>query len=175
MQTGLMCDLHGTLLNSNEAWLEALASFDPAQRDFYAEQIMQKRSRRELAAIAGVSFEDLSEQYHALVSVRLPVLNIVKKLCDSYSLIIVSNAPRPRVERDLLKLGSLPIARVFTQEDGRKPERDYLERILGEMNWNNAYLIGNDPEEDICDSPRIFSVIFPNKPRSYYARTILPA
>lgn len=165
-----MFDLHGTLLNSNKAWEDALIEFDPEKKDFYHQAIMDKKNRKELAQIAGVSFETLSERYYSLVKIREEVFSIALELNKNHPCIIVSNAPKFRVERDIKKLRELNLLRVYSGEDGKKPEKDYLERILKEMNWEQAYLIGNDIQEDLSLSNRITSIIFPNKPLAHYLK-----
>lgn len=161
---GIMLDFHGTLVNSNQAWLEAFSILDPPRREYYREKIWKKESRHLLAQTARLSFTEVYDLYATLLQPRLEIVDLVKKLGESYPLIIVSNSERERLLQDLQKIPPLPIQRIYSKENGRKPNLDYLESILHEMSWERAFLIGNDPEEDLVQSRCITSIIIPNNP-----------
>ncbi|MBU2616025.1 MAG: hypothetical protein KKC19_02885 [Nanoarchaeota archaeon] len=160
---GLMVDLHGTLLESNQAWAKALESIDPDRSEFYRQQIQLKRSRHELAEIAGVSFDDLQSAYRRFLFPRDEVIGIIRSLSDIYPMVLVTNAERNRVLDDLEHLQNLPFLRVYTREDGKKPNPIYLQRILDEQGWGEAFLIGNDLTEDYSENKKITSIIIPQR------------
>lgn len=171
MVNGLMVDLHGTLLRSNEAWIDALSEFDPSRREFYTNQVNSKRSRHELAAIAGTDFETVDNCYYEKLRPREDILELVKLLNSKYPSVLVSNAQEYRVLRDLKRLPDLSFLRIFTAKNGSKLNKDYLETILTEMNWDKAFLIGNDLEEDFVESPLIIPLLVPDKRKCYYFKT----
>ncbi len=156
-----MLDLHGTLLDSNTAWLEALREIDPNNIDYYEAGIWGKMSRRDMAKHANVSYECLKSKYRSKLKPRSGVLDFVKVLSANYPLIIVSNAKRKDILDDMGYLSQLQVERIYSKEDGNKPEMRYLERILVEMCWDSAYLIGNDFIEDFTYSKRVMSIIIP--------------
>ena len=44
---------------------------------------------------------------------------------------------------------------------GKKPDSKYLKRILDEMKWDKALLIGNDMEEDMIEIDDIITLMVP--------------
>jgi HAD superfamily hydrolase (TIGR01549 family) len=161
MREGILLDLHGTLLDSNRAWIEAFKEIKPENAAYYEKQIWQKKSRHDLAIHAGVPFETLLEHYKKALKPREDVLKLVKNLSTEYPLALLSNSSRQRVVDDLRHLPNLGLVKIFTGEDGKKPNIEYCERVLGILGWDRALLIGNDPEEDMISSSRITCILIP--------------
>jgi FMN phosphatase YigB (HAD superfamily) len=168
MKIGALVDLHGTLLQSNLAWIEAFSRLDPNKREFYTEQIMLKRSRHELADLIGISFKKVENLYHQNLIPRFEVVEMVITLSKHYPLVLVSNGPEYRVMRDLKRVPHLKFDKIYTASDGLKSDIKYLERILDEQGWSKGLLVGNDLEEDFLESERIIPVLVPDKPRWRY-------
>jgi hypothetical protein len=162
MSAGVMLDVHGTLLNANTAWVAALSEVDPARAAYFSNAVRGGRSRYELADELGVQFEQLLRRYRALLTPRRDVLALALSLTAAYPSVIVSNAPRSRLLPDLEVVSELRVCRVYSIEDGTKPQSEYLERILQHQRWRRAILIGNDPVEDRSAHPRVRSVIIPD-------------
>jgi PAS domain-containing protein len=158
---GLLVDVHGTLLLSNRAWARAFGRYDPDRFGMYCEEISKKRDRRELAAIAKVPYERIVDAYREELTPRQDVIRMIER--SGLPRVIVSNARRERLLLDL-ELLDFACDRIYTKEDGRKPDTNYLERILRDQRWDCAYLIGNDPIEDYSMHPRIQSIIIPQPP-----------
>lgn len=160
---GLLVDLHGTLLESNLAWARALESIDPKKSGFYREQIQFKRSRHELAQIAGVSFDSLLNVYRKYLLPRDPIVALFRTLSCEYPSVLVSNCQRDRVLADLHYLPTLSFKKIYTIEEGKKPERIYLQRILDDQGWDKAFLLGNDLIEDYSENENVTSIICPQR------------
>lgn len=165
MNKGLMLDLHGTLLYSNLAWALAYESFDKTKGSFYREEIDKKRSRHELAEIAGVRYEEIINKYRTFLKPRFEVIDFIVRL--NLPKVIVSNSQRDKVIKDLEYIPNLNFQEIYTIENGTKPEFKYLENILNEQNWDFAYLIGNDVKEDYSKHPKVISIIVP-QPKLVY-------
>lgn len=162
---GLMVDLHGTLLDSNYAWSKAFQKFDPKRMDYYSHALCNKVSRKELANIAGVPFEQIKAEYRKNLRPREEILAIVNILKKSFELVIVTNSKRNDALLDLEYLPNLNYKAIFTKEDGCKPDMEYLNSIIEQLNWEFAYLIGNDICEDCVDMKNVCSILVPDYPR----------
>lgn len=159
MKGGLMIDLHGTLLYSNLAWALAYESFDKTRGNFYREEIDKKRSRYELAEIVKVPYSEIITKYRSFLRPRIEVIDFTNRL--NFPKLIVSNSDKEKVIKDLAYVPNLNFQRIYTIEDGTKPEFEYLEKILTDQNWDFAYLIGNDFKEDYSKHPKVMSIIIP--------------
>ncbi len=159
MKKGLMVDLHGTLLYSNLAWALAYESFDGTRGEFYRQEIEKKRNRHELAQYAGIAYELLLDRYELFLTPRVDVIEFIKN--QNLPMVIVSNAQKKRVVRDLTRVSGLAFDRIYSQENGIKPASEYLESILKENEWDFAYLVGNDVSEDYSENSKVLSIILP--------------
>lgn len=161
MKMGLMVDLHDTLLESSIAWIKSFYVLIPGEIENCVNDLSKGISRRTVAKTFGVSYDIVLDEYRKHLKPREEVYTLIQILSNEFPLVIVSNSSRDRIEKDIALLPSLNIERVYSKENGKKPDRMYLESILENMSWDSAILIGNNLVEDRSTSERITSIIFP--------------
>ena len=170
MKIEIISDLHGTLVNSNQAWIRAFDKVNPGYLEHYTQQIFHKRNRKDLASELNFDFEEIEAIYHSFVTPREDVIYAVNLLASNKPIIIVSNAPYNRVTRDLQVLAhKIDIAEIFTSDTIPNLKTvSGLHKILDTRNVLSGYYVGNDIEEDLIRSKRITPLLFPDKDKEYY-------
>jgi hypothetical protein len=76
-------------------------------------------------------------------------------------MVLVSNSSRKKIMKDLELLPMLSFERIYSSENGTKPNISYLDDILKDQHWESSYLIGNDFIEDYSKHPLVQSIILP--------------
>lgn len=167
MKIGILFDVHGTLLDSNKAWISSFSKYGDKPSEYYSDKIWGKYSRKQLAKEIGVSFDIIKAEYRKNLLPRNEIVNMLIELSKSYEVAILSNARKEDVNEDLKKIEKIPKMRIFSREDGKKPDSKYVEHVLEKLEWEKAYMIGNDPDEDVFNTEKVTSLIVP-----YYRENI---
>ena len=152
-------DLHNTLIKSNKAWLKA---FKKMCREKYSiiKQEYKFMSRKSICKKYDINSEQLENEYRKYIKLS-------KKVCKSYyeylhklPTIIISNAPASRVYKDIekckLKHNSV---KIYTKEDGEKPDSEYINKILLQNKIEFAIMIGDNKNEDVFDLKNVRTIL----------------
>ena len=86
------CDLHNTLLLSNDAWINAFLKFEPSiDKDSLTKDIYNKKSRKELANLYRIDYEELLSEYHNLCSINKKLVLFIKQLQEKkFKVLLIS-------------------------------------------------------------------------------------
>lgn len=157
-QIGFAFDLHGTLVLSNEAWLEAYVSGagEGISREEIEERIYRKTSRKQIAEKCGVPYEDILERYHRLVQPDEEMCRLARELSAHYPVFLVSSANPEKVARDLGKIAMDDVfTAVYHQGNFCKEDRQCWEKLTADHHLDLLFYIGNDFEEDVSLSDKV--------------------
>lgn len=162
MRFGVIFDVHGTLINASEAWINAFTYYSDNNYEYCKKWLESKKSRKELAQKLEVLYEDVHTFYRTQLLANEKIVSLFQLFKNHLEVIIVSNAKREDVIADCNAVNiDLSGVKIYSSESGKKPEKEYLAKILKEMNWDYALLVGNDSEEDIIESENIISLMVP--------------
>lgn len=161
MRFGVMFDVHGTLIHTSEAWIQAFTFYCKDEK-FCREWLENKGSRKALAKKIGIPFESVHNLYREKISANDRIVSLFEIYRQTHEVIIVSNAKKEDVVADCDAV-HIPLdgVKIFSSEMGKKPDSKYLKRILDEMKWDKALLIGNDMEEDMIEIDDIITLMVP--------------
>jgi FMN phosphatase YigB (HAD superfamily) len=157
---GYFFDCHNTLINSNDAWIQAFCEFiGKEHEDKITKELYGKFRRREIAIAYGVKFELIEEaanKYMMKNKVLIDLLNNLKR--QGSLLFVVSNAPKRRVISDLENIGIIDLFdNIFTSEDGGKQNDNIFSKVLEKYNLEYGLFMGNEEYEDHITHPNIVS------------------
>lgn len=159
---GFAFDLHGTLVQSNEAWITAflLEIGENSVRDDIQKMVYQKTSRRDISVRYGIDFEKVQKRYYDIVEPDYNMCNLVNILSNNYPTFLISSAPMERVERDL-RTASLDAVflKKFYSGTFCKQNREDWENLLVEFGLDLLFYIGNDYEEDIINYDKVCTLL----------------
>lgn len=156
---GLLFDLHDTLVNSREAWLSGLIQLQPFRDKAELEMLYDTLKRKEICKLLNINYEEWLKLYQDNISVKpimVELLNIVSKKFKCY---IVSNASFERVHYDCRLVGEHYFQKIYSKEDGKKPNAEYIKSILFDNKLDYGILIGDNYQEDYTLLPTVQSVI----------------
>lgn len=162
MKKLILADFHGTIVDANAAWHKAYCCLCPTQSDLIREKIIAKENRSEIAKALGLDYQEVIRLYRSFLSVRHEVIQIIKGL--DLPIIIISNASKERLLLDIESVKGqhdLKFDKVYSGEDGKKPDTEYIERVIKENEYEFAYMIGNDAVEDFVKSPLVTNILVP--------------
>lgn len=163
---GTLCDFHGTIVDANNAWINAFCYFKPDNKDTIIDLIYNKTSRKQIAKMFDLNYTDIVIKYREKLTIRWPVMEIIKKISNNNEIIILSNASKERLWLDINKITpqlQMKILQVYSKEDGNKKDPKFIEQILDKFGFEGAYMIGNDIEQDFNPSKRITNIFVPYK------------
>lgn len=171
MKLGFFFDCHNTLINSNDAWVMAFTEHigKKATEDITI-NLYGKLKRREIAKKYGVEFELIEESANKYMVRNQLLIDLIKDLKDSgINLFIVSNAPRKRVEGDLLNVDIKQLFdEIYTGDEGGKKNNKIFDDILKKYSLEYGFFIGNEEFDDHIDHPRIMSMVLTSFLRKRY-------
>lgn len=156
------CDLHNTLLLSNEAWINSFLSFNPkidAQK--ISNAIYNKKSRKELATLYNIDYEKLLYKYHEKCLPNVKLLAFVKELQNKgFQVVLISSSGKEKVKKDLIKINDyISFNEVYTKETFKKNNIDDWDRIIKKYKADFMIYIGNDYDEDIINNEKVISIL----------------
>lgn len=74
MRFGVIFDVHGTLVNAAEAWINAFMYYGGNNYEFCKEWLESKKSRKELARKLDVLYDDVHKLYRTQLSANKKML-----------------------------------------------------------------------------------------------------
>lgn len=148
--------MHDTLTYSTFAWVDGYRSQLPLNEDSSINQLVlallkTKVSRSKISHLLGLSHETVEKSARLELKPVPQMFKLVQFLYQKdIPLFLISNGRAERVQKDLEQVQMQDYwTCIYTKEDGRKPERRYIERILDEHDLDLLVMIGNDPKEDV--------------------------
>lgn len=152
-------DLHNTLIKSNHAWLKA---FKKLCKDKYPaiKQEYKFMSRKSICRKYDINFESIENEYRKYIRLNKKVCKTYYKYLDKYPTMIISNAPSSRVYKDILKCKlKHNSVKIYTKEDGEKPNSEYINKILLQNKIEFAIMIGDNKNEDVFDLKNVRTIL----------------
>lgn len=149
---GFAFDLHGTLVLSNEAWVNAFISEigDEEYRTEIKKMVYLKASRRDIAKRFGIVYESVLKRYFSLVEPDNKMLTLVKDLSEIFPVFLVSSASPEKVEYDLKSISlDKAFTRIYDCRSFCKAQKDDWDKLIKENDLDLLIYVGNDIDEDI--------------------------
>ena len=156
---GLLFDLHDTLVNSREAWLLGLIQLQPFRDKAELEMLYDTIKRKELCKLLDINYEEWLKHYQDNVTVKPIMIKLLDIVSTQFKCFIVSNASFSRVHYDCRLVGEHYFKKIYSKENGIKPDAKYLKSILTENQLDYGILIGDNYQEDYIDLPTLQSTI----------------
>lgn len=156
------CDLHNTLLLSNEAWINAIMSFNSKlDKKEVTKRIYDKESRKKLALEYNIDYNQLLDKYHSICLPNFPLISFINELKhQGFKIFIISSASKEKVHKDLLNLNKMiQFTEVYTKENFNKRKSEDWDAIIDCNDTKMMVYIGNDYDEDIIDNKRVLSIL----------------
>ena len=161
MKIGICFDLHNTLTDANEAW--KLAYKDLVGNSEYLEiskRIDQKESREKLCVEHGLNYSLVTQKYRENLSINEYGLLLLNSLSKYFEVCLVTNSSKEKAINDLKKIGlDQKFNKIYTKENGTKPDPEYIKNIIKENNFDLVLMIGNDIYEDFVTSDNVVPLI----------------
>lgn len=171
----LLADFHGTIVDSNAAWIKAYLDLGATDTEYVTRHVFQKEKRSVIAEKFGIDYEKLKLKYRENLHIRHEVVNIIKSLPGSQNIIIISNSSKAKLLKDMKKVKNehmLNIIDVYSKEDGNKQDIKFVKKILNKYNIDRIYMIGNDIREDFSQCEEITNIIVPYKKTILYNKIL---
>lgn len=156
------CDLHNTLLLSNEAWIKAFLSFNrKIDVKKISNDIYSKKSRKELASLYNIDYDELLYKYHEKCLPNIKLLNFVKELQNKgFQIILISSSNKEKVNKDLTKINNyISFNEIYTREIFNKNNINDWNKVIKKYKADFMIYIGNDYDEDIINNKKVISVL----------------
>lgn len=157
---GIACDCHNTLINSNNAWINAFVDFvGEEKRNDITFSLYGKQKRRELARKYKVNFSLIEERADVYEKKNEKIINMLNAARNmGIPLFVVSNAPSRRVLKDMKITGIIDMfSRVYTGNDGGKSNLAIYNQILNEYHLDYLIFLGNEEFDDHIHHDKVIS------------------
>lgn len=158
-------DLHDTIVNASKAWIAGYQEEMPDEngvkdkKDCISVLLREKVSRSLISRAFNLDHTAVELAYRRNLNTNINVISLVQALKSAgFKIILISNARRKRAMDDIkfLELEKL-FFRIYTQENGLKPDFDYVDSIIRENELDLLIMIGNS-QEDIFHHPRVLNL-----------------
>lgn len=162
----LLSDFHGTIVDSNAAWITAYKNLGAENIEDVTQRVFKKENRKLIAQDYSLDYDTVVVEYRKNLHIRMEVVDLMRSLPGFDNIIIVSNARKDKLLKDIKQVESelnLNICAVYGKEDGSKNDQSIFENILKKHNIEAAYMIGNDIREDFCKLDNIINIFMPYK------------
>ena len=156
------CDLHNTLLLSNDAWISAFLKINPAiDKDNLSKEIYNKKSRKELASLYGINYDNLLKMYHSLCSINKKLILFIKSLQEKdFKIVLISSSNEEKVNNDLKNISKyILFDDIYTKENFQKNNEKDWDKLLEKYQADFIVYIGNDYDEDIINNDKVISIL----------------
>lgn len=158
---GIVCDCHNTLVNSNEAWINAFTDYagEDKRNNITLDLYKRRMKRCNIAYKYGVDLDCVTERANKYTAVNQP---LKKLLCTMKAmgmpLFVVSNAPYAKVMNDLknVKISNL-FDKIYAKENGGKKNSAIFDEIIEEYELDMLLFIGNEEFDDNIVHPKVVS------------------
>ena len=162
----LLSDFHGTIVDSNTAWITAYKNLGAENIKDITQRVFKKEHRKLIAQDYLLDYDAVVTEYRKNLHIRKEVVALIQTLPGFDNIIIVSNAGKDKLLKDIEQVKpelNLNICAVYGKEDGRKNDQSIFENILKKHDIEAAYMIGNDIREDFCKLDNIINIFVPYK------------
>lgn len=154
----LVCfDLHDTLVSSTKAWLDAYKQTNPNEYKLIKKDYKSGMSRKKICKKYDINYEYLEEIYRKKLHRKKLVMRYYNLIRNKYNTCIITNASSMRARKDLEHC-NIKYNKLYTSDDGLKPNSKYISRIMKENESDFLILIGNQ-DEDILLLPKTISYL----------------
>lgn len=156
------CDLHNTLLLSNDAWINAFLTFNTTiDKEQLSKEIYNKKSRRELASIYGINYNELLNVYYEMCFINKKLVLFVKSLQENgFEIVLISSSSNEKVINDLKKISKyILFDEIYTKENFKKNNKSDWDKLLKKHNADFIIYFGNDYDEDIINNDKVVSIL----------------
>jgi len=159
----ILFDLHDTLIQSREAWLRAFKYLRPNEYGRIRKMYDKPINRKKICEIYSIDYTALKKEYQNYLREYKCTIFVLKRLSNLYKIIILSNASKNRIIEDLSRFElSNYIFKIYSKEDGMKPNENYIQKIIAENHISRAIMIGNNYNEDVLNLNNIDNIIITN-------------
>ena len=141
------CDLHNTLLLSNDAWISAFLKLNPTiDRNILSREIYNKKSRKELANLYKINYDDLLSVYYSLCSINEKLVLFIKSLQENnFKILLISSSNNKKVNNDLKNISKyILFDEIYTRENFKKGNASDWDKLLEKHKADFMIYIGND-------------------------------
>lgn len=150
---GIVFDFHDTLVESTKAWLNAFKKVVHCRKNFLQikKDYLNKVSRKLICQNYGIDYNLVLKYYREYLKIKKEGMHLYENLALKYPkipFILVSNASKERLMLDINKFKEYNFDKIYSKENGQKPNKEYFEKICKENNIDFIILIGNDEKED---------------------------
>lgn len=156
------CDLHNTLLLSNDAWISAFMTLDSTiDEKRISKEIYNKKSRKELANLYGINYDDLLNMYHNLCLINEKLVLFIKSLQEKeFQIVLISSSNKEKVNNDLKSISKyIVFDEIYTKEKFKKNNKNDWDKLLEKYNADFLVYFGNDYDEDIIHHDKVISIL----------------
>lgn len=156
------CDLHNTLLLSNDAWINAFIKLNPTiNKDGLSKEIYNKKSRKELAKLYKINYNDLLNVYHNSCTINKELVLFIKSLQENnFLILLISSSNKEKVNNDLKNISEyILFDEIYTKENFEKSNPSDWDNLLKKYKADFMIYIGNDYDEDIINNSKVISIL----------------
>lgn len=158
---GIVCDCHNTLVNSNEAWINAFTDYvGEDKRNLITLDLYGRRMKRcDIACKYGVNIDYVTERANQYTVINQPLKKLLYTVkAMGVPLFVISNAPYDKVINDLenVKINSL-FDRIYAKEHGGKKNSAIFDEIIERYKLEMLLFIGNEEFDDNIVHPKVVS------------------
>lgn len=164
MKLSIWFDFHDTIVDSSKAWLKAYKYYC-SKKEYRKISFLYKKgySRKKLANMVNIDYYLIENKYREYLKTKRIITWLLYYCINKYDVIIISNASRKRILKDLEKVKiNCDQIKLYTKENGHKPEIKYINNIIKDNNIDEVIMIGNDKFEDNFKQKKINTVIIKN-------------
>ncbi|MBQ7307509.1 MAG: HAD-IA family hydrolase [Clostridia bacterium] len=154
-------DLHDTLLFSQNAWLEAFKIITKGDDEKYQtikKEYLEGGWKREICKKFGYQYDEVKDIYLTIVEPMEEVKKFCEEMQKKHRVFIITNATYKRAIEDI-KVLKMEFEKVYSRDDGKKPDPEYIKKILEQNDIHNMIMVGNETVRDIFNLPNTKSII----------------
>ena len=165
-------DLHGTLINSNDAFIKAFLKINKnLDRISLEKRIYLKESRQNIAKELGINYSRVISEYSKQTRINQKMVKLIKIFKNIGVPVIVVTASKGRrayIDRKYLLKYFLPDDFIINIKNA-KIDNKFWENLRKKFDSTFILYIGNDFEEDNIKSRNVISLL-----NSEYCNTKIP-
>ena len=139
-------DLHDTLVYSTRAWKKAFKIVCKNDKGV-AKKIIEEYNaggwKRKICESYGYDYDEVKKIYFPFLKPIKSTKKFCLKMKEYHKVFIITNAKKTRAIEDSKILG-INFDKIYSRDDGVKPDKEYIERILTENNIKYMIMVGNE-------------------------------
>ena len=158
----VVVDMHGTLINSNFAFLEAFMKLNPkASRKQLEKRIYMKESRHKIASEYGLNYQKVISEYGKSSRINKKLVILLRYLIDfNIPVVVITSASGKRytIDRRYI-MNYIKPAKFIQGVKKSKRTKSFWSRLKKMFGTSLVLYIGNDPEEDTIQFAGVISLL----------------